>query len=265
MNSLIILCGLFVTVLAAPEAPYPPKGWKPNGQQFKLPQKEYGAPSQTYGPAEETTESSTTTEQSTEAEQGSGNGRFQQQRYTNRVPSRLAQSTGQYFIITPDGRLQHVAIPSNQVNRRDTEIDEDDDVQRSPLGRLVQLPISNAQLRQQEKVQDQEYFALTSDGRLQRIQPGQVSQTVAPQVPQNEQRNQLLVVLPKEGQTKQSATQQQENGQYHVLLPSGKLQRVQYMNALSQDNRLSSNVQYREVDPIPGPLYSFGAPLVRVA
>lgn len=282
MNSFIILCGFLVTVLAAPEPPYPAKGWRPNGQQFNLPQK-YGAPSQTYGPAEETTETSTTTEQSTEAEENSGNGKFQKQRYTNRFSSRLTQSTGQYFVITPEGRLQHVSIPTNQGNRRDTELDEDVEVRQTPLGRLVQLPITNEQLRQQEKIQNPEnpteYFALTQDGRLQRIQPGQaqqsqqafqfvqVSQPAAQpaQTTQNEQRNQLLVVLPKEGSTKQPANQQQENGQYHVLLPSGKLQRVQYMNVLTPDNRLSSNAEYREVDPIPGPLYTFGAPLVRVA
>lgn len=270
MKSLVILCGIFLTVLAAPEAPYPPKGWRPNGQQFALPSKEYGSPSQTYGPAEETTETSTTTEQSTEQDGQTAPGRFQQK---NRVSSRFTQSNGQYFIITPEGRVQQVSIPSNQENRREFEYVDDNTVNRTPLGRLVQLPVSNTQLKQRESQRTgrlqqvsqenvAEYFALTSDGRLQKLQPGQRLQT--------DQQKQLLVLLPsgrfqKVQANNEDVSTNQENGQYHLLLPSGKLQRVQYMNVLSPDNKLSANVQYREVDPIPGPLYTFGAPLVRVA
>jgi len=55
-----------------------------------------------------------------------------------------------------------------------------------------------------------------------------------------------------------------ENGQYHLLLPSGKVERVQYSNQLNADNRLTSTVQHDQVNPISGPVYSFGSPLVRV-
>lgn len=79
-----------------------------------------------------------------------------------------------------------------------------------------------------------------------------------------EGRFERLQLQPVESAQPVQPTLRDESGQYHLLLPSGKVQRVQYMNQLTPENRLASNVEYNEVQPISGPVYTYGSPLVRV-
>lgn len=321
MKCAVLFFTFLAVVFGAPEAPYPPSGWKPNGQQFSLPN-QYGSPSQDYGPADAGTEAPTTT-QEPESDSAANSSRFS--RLPGRQSAQYNQATSQFFFINPDGSVQQLTIPSQQgtTQRRPNPDSEQVNVVQNnvPLGQLVQLPVSNKQLgqlvrlpvnnsplrtpqrsanlalvtgvqsaqansrfvvrpiqpetqQQQQTVssQSQQFFALTSDLRLQPVQ----QKTEQPQEAVSQTQPNSAIVLTPEGkferlqlrpiQTPQpvNAAQREENGQYHLLLPSGKVQRVQYANQLSPDNRLTSNVEYNEVQPITGPVYTYGSPLVRV-
>lgn len=315
MKCVVLFFTFIAVVFGVPEAPYPPSGWKPNGQQFSLPN-QYGSPSQDYGPTDAGTEAPTTT-QEPESDSAANNSRFS--RLPGRRTAQYNQAANQFFFINPDGSVQQLSVPSQQETQRRPEQDSEqfNVIQNNvPLGQLVQLPVSNKQLGQlvrlpvsnsqrapqrstnfafatgaqansrfvvrpiqaeapqQQTVssQSEKYFALTSDGRLQPVQQNteQAQQTVS----QNYVQPKSALVLTPEGKFERlqvrpiaepvSAAQREENGQYHLLLPSGKVQRVQYANQLSPDNRLTSNVEYNEVQPISGPVYSYGSPLVRV-
>lgn len=98
----------------------------------------------------------------------------------------------------------------------------------TPDGRLEKL---QEEPKTNEVVQ---YFRLSEDGRLEAI------------------REEDIPVDAKE-----------ESGEYHVLLPTGSLQRVRFMTT-TRGNLLSAKVQYQEVEPISGPVYQYASPLVRV-
>lgn len=97
----------------------------------------------------------------------------------------------------------------------------------TPDGRLEKL-------QEEKKNEVVQYFRLSEDGRLQAIREEDIP-----------------------------ADAQEENGEYHVLLPTGSLQRVRFMT-ITKDNLVSAKVQYQEVAPISGPVYQYASPLVRV-
>lgn len=79
--------------------PYPPTGWKPEGQPFTLPQQQvppatsYGVPDMTYGAP--TTDVAPTSTYNPQAQKLEG-------------PVEVFKSTGEYYVLLPDGRLQRV-------------------------------------------------------------------------------------------------------------------------------------------------------------
>lgn len=79
--------------------PYAPAGWKPEGQPFTLPQQQvppatsYGFPDNAYGAP--TTDDAPTTTNSPQAQK-------------LEAPVEVFKSTGEYYVLLPDGRLQRV-------------------------------------------------------------------------------------------------------------------------------------------------------------
>lgn len=146
------------------------------------------------------------------------------------------QQGAEYFVLTKEGLLQRIQLVFPQgvgAAPRPLPPQEPDATNfvLTPDGRLekYEQPRPQQQQQQQQSNQQAEYFKLTTDGRLQRIES-----------------------LPTE-----------ENGEYHVLLPNGKLQRVRFMT-VAEANKLTSRVSYQEVDPISGPVYTYAEPLVRI-
>lgn len=77
--------------------PYPPSGWKPEEQPFTLPQQQvppatsYGVPDNTYGaPSTDVTPTNNPQAQKLDG------------------PVEVLKSTGEYYVLLPDGRLQRV-------------------------------------------------------------------------------------------------------------------------------------------------------------
>jgi len=101
----------------------------------------------------------------------------------------------------------------------------------TPDGRLEQLQLQQQNVIPQKVVQ---YFKLTTEGKLQPIR--------AEEVPSDAQ---------------------EESGEYHVLLPTGSLQKVTFMTS-KKGNLSSAKVKYEEVEPLSGPLYKYSSPLVRI-
>jgi hypothetical protein len=303
MKCLVLCLVIISTAWCAEEAPYPASGWRPSGQRFILP---------TSGAADETT----TTEYPTTTEQDQNSTDNSQERSS----ARYNQASGQYFILTPDGQVQHVSIPSTETARNQNKPVNTN----RPLGQLVQLR-GQTSARQQvlqpqiPVVQGQEYFVLTPDGRVQRVAPNQqqdeteefdarytnrqlVQPVPAPvtgdavivnnqgrlqrvvinnnavQQPETPVNGEALILLPDgrfqriviaNNQVQQSeilpvTAVKEENGQYNLLLPAGRVQRVRYMNVVAPNGKLTANVQYQDVDPLTGPVYTYGSPLVRV-
>lgn len=88
-------------IYGAPQqtGPYPPAGWKPEGEPFTLPQQQvppatsYGVPDNTYGaPTTDVAPTSTDNPQVQKLE----------------APVEVFKSTGEYYVLLPDGRLQRV-------------------------------------------------------------------------------------------------------------------------------------------------------------
>ncbi|KAK6639188.1 hypothetical protein RUM43_007458 [Polyplax serrata] len=282
MKTIVVLSAFAVIAFAEKEAPYPPSGWKPDGPQLTYPpptqpSNEYG-PASTPAPTEQPTEppkepapTYIPSEQTSEAPGNGGYAKFQQrQRFSQPAPpAQFNQAAGQFFIITPQGQLQHIPIVVPQSMNRDVENVEPDNERRT-ADRFVQQPMRQQKGKAMSALQPTEF---TPDGRLEKVR--QESSMKAASQPSQEQ-TQFVAFIPAvpfrqvenaaaAAALMQPATiMQPQSGQYHVIQPNGKLQRVQYMNVLGPDNRLRANVQYQEVDPLRGPLYTFGSPLVRV-
>lgn len=105
----------------APAAPYPPSGWKPSGQEFRLPARQqqipstvYGPPPASYGPPPEygPPDVPTTTEAESEnvtTEVPDAEGNTESSRLTKaRKTERLQEEKGVYYIYHPNGFLQKV-------------------------------------------------------------------------------------------------------------------------------------------------------------
>lgn len=101
-------------------------------------------------------------------------------------------------------------------------------------------------------------FLLTPDGRLEKLQKEPEVKQVAGYFRLSEDGR-----LETINEQDIPADAKEENGEYHVLLPSGSLQRVRFMTT-TKGNLLSAKVQYQEVQPITGPIYKYANPLVRV-
>lgn len=142
------------------------------------------------------------------------------------------QQEPEYFVLTREGTLQRIQLVfPNGVNVPQQEQDATNFV-LTPDGRLEKQQEGNVATAQPaEPAQPVEYFKLTTDGRFQRVQ--------------------------------QEELPQEENGEYHVLLPNGRLQRVRFMT-VAEANKLTSRVSYQEVEPIRGPVYTYSEPLVRI-
>lgn len=156
----------------------------------------------------------------------------------NSNSSRNENRTGQYqqepeyFVLTKEGTLQRIQLVfPNGVNVQQQEERDATNFVLTPDGRLEKISQGKTQEQSTEDSEPVEYFKLTTEGRFQRIQRED---------------------LPQE-----------ENGEYHVLLPNGRLQRVRFMT-VAEANKLTSRVSYQEVEPIRGPVYTYSEPLVRI-
>lgn len=58
-----------------------------------------------------------------------------------------------------------------------------------------------------------------------------------------------------------TAPQGANEGVYYVLLPTGQLQKVQYLTTLNdaQSAAYSTQLRYENVQPIQGPIYTFSS------
>lgn len=303
MKFIVVFVTFAVLALAEKEAPYPPSGWKPDGPQLTYPpptpSNEYGPaptspPSNEYGPAP--TEPPTTespqeppptyvpSEDNSNPSNG-GYSRYQTQRSNSRASAQLNQGSGQFFIITPQGQLQHIPIVVPQANNRDVEPIEPQtgDGRAEPLGRFSTKGFFGQRLTNEQSKNDAQ--SAQPAGMASQSHDGKGEKENEAKKPDNQTEKHEAssrLTAPKGGQTQfvafipavplerfQAAaaaptSSASQNGQYHLIHPNGKLQRVMYMNQLGPNNRLTANVQYQDVDPIQGPLYTFGSPLVRV-
>lgn len=148
MKCAIVLISVVLSAFAAPEAPYPPSGWRPSGQQFSLPNRDYGTPSQEYGPLDAGTEPPTTTEAEPEGDTTTNSSRLA--RLPGRQSAQYNQGSSQFFVITPEGSVQQLTIPSQQERTNEPDSEQVSGVRNTAqLGQLVRLPVSSAQLRSQ--------------------------------------------------------------------------------------------------------------------
>lgn len=115
MKFLLVLVSVFVVVVYS-EAQYAPSGWRPTGQQFKLPERQQVytpprafVPSQKYGPPETTTEAeaeTTTTEIPTTTQR---NSKLTAESSENeKIQETPAAEEGVYYIYHPSGLLQKI-------------------------------------------------------------------------------------------------------------------------------------------------------------
>lgn len=64
-------------------------------------------------------------------------------------------------------------------------------------------------------------------------------------------------VTPLKGNQQTQATENIERGQYYLLLPDGRLQRVMYVTSADlQKMSYSAKLRYMDVEPIKGPIYT---------
>lgn len=243
-------------------------GPAPTAPPTEMPTEAPQEPASTYIPSEESTE---------EPQPGGGYSRYQSQRFSSRPSAQFNQAAGQFFIITPQGQLQHIPIVIPQGRTRDVENVEPDNDKRELTSRIVQQPARNENrhkgkmtLAENREAESGKRFSTSSNSHFERAQQkeGRQQKKETPMAPAQGPAQFVAFVPAVPLSQIQSAPMNQQlgqrNGQYHVIYPNGKLQRVRYMNMFDMNNRLTANVQYQDVDPIRGPLYTFGSPLVRV-
>lgn len=100
---IVFVAAAVVVYAEPPRAPYVPSGWKPSGQQFRLPERQQRIP-QKYGPPT-TTESDITTTELPSRKRVSPVKQNQEKEETQEVPT----EEGVYYVYHPDGVLQRVA------------------------------------------------------------------------------------------------------------------------------------------------------------
>lgn len=249
MKTIALVCGL-IAIVAAEEAapyppsgekpPYPPSGWRPEGKQFSLP-KSYGAPTETtppqsYGPAEDGGEAQGTTEYPGEAEEEN-----------SRLSSERALP-GQFFLFAPANGVLRPFRPEIEAEKSDVSNGEN-------FGNADGTPERNVPFQKPEKLR----IASSRESARQEEESKKEKKDMEKEEEEEKKKTEKAAPTAKGGAPSDAGS----SGRYHLLLPNGRLQRVEYMNVIDPDRRVVSNVQYREVDPIPGPLY-YGTPLVRV-
>mgnify|MGYP006952283977 CR=1 FL=1 len=294
MKTYLVIFVIIGVAFGEKEGPYPPSGWKPDGPQLtyppptpsneygpaSTPSNEYGpasTPSNEYGPApteppteppQEPAPTYIPAEEPAEPPPNGGYARYQNGRFSPRASQIAPGQFGQFFILNPQGQFQRVPLVVQQpMINKDAELINPQAIRGGQtFNRLMEKSETNVKTNgnggnnqrndDTGKSQPKQSTAQFRSGRIQQQQESSADPT------------RFVAFIPNQSQMRQidgtSMVLDPKSGQYHLIHPDGRLQRVQYMNTLGPDNRIVSNVQYQEVDPIRGPLYTLGSPLVRV-
>lgn len=100
------LAAAVVVYAEPPRAPYAPSGWKPSGQQFRLPERQQKV-SQKYGPPI-TTESDITTTELPRRQRVSPVKHNQRNQQEQEIKEDVPTEKGVYYVYHPNGMLQKV-------------------------------------------------------------------------------------------------------------------------------------------------------------
>lgn len=251
MKSLIVLCVVLLGLaLAEKPAPYPPKGWKPQGARLELPSRAYGVP-RNPSEIEFTTLTNEYIPPATVAPRGNDDDFLQVQglpderaasefqNYQPRpAPSRArivmapAPAFGsQPFLLSPAFAPQFA--PQNQ-QLREQKFGQ----QRNPKNDAQQIP---PQEYGPPAAPNQEYGPPTTPPQdIEREEP----ENSQPEEPQNypndesdDSESPVVAVANADARGNLAATQQGQFGQYYILLPDNSLQKVRFATGQTDDDR----------------------------
>ncbi|KAG5674122.1 hypothetical protein PVAND_004107 [Polypedilum vanderplanki] len=266
MKILLVICAFVLfTASAEKPAPYPPKGWKPQGARLEIPpSRAYGAPldakSVEFTTASSATESFTprTNDDDFLSVQGlapSANAKSQFQNFQQQRQSRILMAPapafgGQIPILLSRAFAPQFAALSQQLHEE-------------KFGQ-----------QQQEFSLPKQQYGVPSNQYGPPEETTNIPQNDEPELVTNENESEeesdetsgdnqpVIAISNASSQTRLLATTQQgQFGQYYVLLPDNSLQKVRYATGQNEDDRsvngFSAQLKYSPVEPIKDPVFGY--------
>ncbi|CAG9809981.1 unnamed protein product [Chironomus riparius] len=282
MKFLVFFCVILGSVLAEKPAPYPPKGWKPQGARLELPpSREYGVP-QDPDSIEITTLTNEYLPPPTKESRTSNDNNFLN---VQKLPDPNSFSQFENFkrqSLNQQARI--IMAPPLAVNSQPLLL--------APVF-APQFASVNQQLHEQKFGQQRNPKNDAQQLPPQEYGPPKAEQPVTTEFPQRNEPEQpqnfpnkniynnkndddesseessdesdeqpVIAVANAQAYAKQiSATQQGQVGQYYILLPDSSLQKVRYATGQNEEDRqingFSAQLRYSPVEPIKDPVFGY--------
>lgn len=260
----VVICAVVVGLVSAeaPNAPYPPSGWKPQGSRLELPT-EYGAPVQE-----------------------------QKKHYEVEITKENVEYAGQLGETTTDQPSNEYLPPGGEGEQED-EAAANDNEDQDPLSvqglpnrdqarnfnNRPQQPSQNQRNGQFRRVPARFQAANQFNQRQPAFRPqfGRIEQEQPPQQYGPPPTTEAAAVPDVEDQPSDEEVEDQpptiavaNAGQYYILSPENTLQRVMFLTTQTEDDRktngYTAQLKYAPVEPIRDPVYAYNdqGQLVRV-